>query len=177
MDKKEIANKHLGWFGRMISGSKSGYMRRYAMRMPVFNANIICVDGDGVEKIWHGDIDLTEDEQKILDLQKELHSTIYVLREMDARFENEDNPRLERCVYKTDGASVEINYTSKGFVRDSNGKLKQNLRSINEKVNDAIFYMRRMYSLDDVLDYVKDDNRKTVVDFSKKIIEKLKNDY
>lgn len=175
MDKSEIANKHIGWSGRMIFGSKSGYMARYPMRMPVFNANIICVEDDNVEKIWHGDIDLTEDEQKILDLQKELGSEIYVLREMDARFENEDNPILDRFVYKTDGESIQVNYSSKGFIRNSEGKLKHDLRSINENANDALFYMRRMHNPDDILEYVVGDTRKTVSEFSKKLIEKLKN--
>lgn len=49
---------------RMISASKTGYRDRHPDHLPVFNANV-CL---GAAKIWFGDIDLTLDEPKLLDL-------------------------------------------------------------------------------------------------------------
>lgn len=89
--------------GRMISGSKSGYMSRYPTHDVVFNANL-CTRSAG--KVWFGDLDLTVDESNLLELRKELEQDgrvkpgedIFVLREMDARFENETKPKFDSAV-------------------------------------------------------------------------------
>ena len=73
--------------GRMISGSKSGYMERYPKHEVIFNANIV-IGSRG--KVWYGDLDLTLDTEKLQEIACALKETLYVLREMDARFENED---------------------------------------------------------------------------------------
>lgn len=100
---KEAANKILGMNGRMISGSKSGYLNHYPKNLAVFNANI-CTKNEG--KIWYGDIDLTLDREKLSELAKSLENEVYVLYEMDARFENEASPKLENAVvvFKKDGS-------------------------------------------------------------------------
>jgi hypothetical protein len=95
MTKTEIAEKHLGISGTMLSASKSGYSTKYPDHLVVFNGNLI-VKG---KKIWYGDIDVTLSKSKIDALGKELKSPVYVLREMDARFENEDKPLIEKAVY------------------------------------------------------------------------------
>jgi len=94
------AQEILGHLGAMISGSKSGYSRNYPDNFPVFNSNIIAVKGDSVEKIWFGDIDVTKSAEKLEKLAIEVEADIYVLREMDARFENENKPRLENFSFK-----------------------------------------------------------------------------
>lgn len=78
--------------GRMISGSKSSYRRMYPDNLVVFNANIL-TEEDG--KIWYGDLDLTLDSDKLNKIATELNKKIYVLYEMDARFENEDKDPKE----------------------------------------------------------------------------------
>lgn len=100
---KEAASKILGMNGRMISGSKSGYLNHYPKNLAVFNANI-CTKNEG--KIWYGDIDLTLDRDKLSELAKSLENEVYVLYEMDARFENEASPKLENAVvvFKKDGS-------------------------------------------------------------------------
>lgn len=100
---KEAASKILGMNGRMISGSKSGYLNHYPKNLAVFNANI-CTKNEG--KIWYGDIDLTLDREQLSELAKSLENDVYVLYEMDARFENEASPKLENAVvvFKKDGS-------------------------------------------------------------------------
>lgn len=91
-----IAENRLGMRGKMISSSKSGYMERFPDNLVIFNANV-CSEG---EKIWYGDIDVTLSYEDLSGLAKDLNETIYVLRELDGRFENEEVPRTERAVVR-----------------------------------------------------------------------------
>lgn len=84
----------LGRPGRMISGSKSGYKDSYPNHLTIFNSNICTEHG----KVWHGDIDLTLSKDILTDLANEIGQDLYVLYEMDARFENENAPLLENAV-------------------------------------------------------------------------------
>lgn len=93
-EEKEQKAYILGHPGRMISGSKSGYIRQFPNNRPVFNANV-CVESG---KIWHGDLDLTLDGDKLQQLTNELDERVYVLYEMDARFENEESPLLDQAI-------------------------------------------------------------------------------
>ena len=77
--------------GRMISGSKIAPKGHVC----VFNANV-CSKSRG--KFWYGDLDLTADERDLRSLAEKLGEEIYVLREMDARFDTEDAPRFEKAV-------------------------------------------------------------------------------
>jgi hypothetical protein len=95
--QKEKVFKFLGYCGKMISSSKSMYKQNFPKNIVVFNSNI-CTKEDG--KIWYGDIDVTLSKQTLIDLSKELNKTIYVLSEMDARFENENSPQFERFIAK-----------------------------------------------------------------------------
>jgi hypothetical protein len=90
----EIADKTLGRPGRMISASKSDYLQRFPEHVVVFNANV-CVKGHG--KIWFGDLNVTKDEPSLKKLADELGETVYVLREMDGRFENESAPLYDNA--------------------------------------------------------------------------------
>ena len=109
---EEIAVKHLGYYGAMISGSKSGYVRLYPKNIAIFNSNICA----GPKKIWWGDIDLTLSKDKLIELSKELNDVVYVLYEMDGRFENEDNPLIDQYVVKfSPDGTYEINERYKEF--------------------------------------------------------------
>lgn len=81
-------------FGHMVSASKSDYDRRYPKNVVVFNSNV-CTKTHG--KIWYGDLDITKSEAKLIELAKALGEDIYVLREMDGRFENEGEPLFDRA--------------------------------------------------------------------------------
>jgi len=100
---KETASKILGMTGRMISSTKSGYRNRYPKNLAVFNANV-CTKNEG--KIWYGDVDLTLSREQLAELARLLETEVYVLYEMDARFENADSPKLENAVvvFRQDGS-------------------------------------------------------------------------
>lgn len=95
MNKSEKAKEILGFSGRMIGGSKSAYFREHPKNEPVFNANVCVASG----KIWYGDLDLSleGDREMLTRLADALGEPVYVLSELDGRFENEDNPQLDRA--------------------------------------------------------------------------------
>lgn len=77
--------------GRMMALSKS----QYKGERPVFNANL-CTKKRG--KLWWGDLELTTDYTAISLLAQHIEEDVYVLREHDARFQNEDKPLFNRAV-------------------------------------------------------------------------------
>ena len=95
MESSQLIRETIGWPGRMISGSKSHYSENHKQNVPIFNANL-CTKSSG--KIWYGDLDLTLDKDKLAILAIELNEDVYVLRELDARFENEESPKFEEAV-------------------------------------------------------------------------------
>jgi hypothetical protein len=107
----------LGYPGRMISGSKSGYRDRNPDNFAIFNSNICTEAG----KVWFGDIDVTLQKETLCELAKANNETLYVLYEMDARFENEESPLLSKAAIKflPDGtfkvADRLVDYISKSF--------------------------------------------------------------
>jgi hypothetical protein len=72
-------------FGRMLSGSKSRYMDANPDHEVYFNANVFTRQG----KLWWGDLDITIDAEKLQNIAEAMGEKLYVLREMDGRFENE----------------------------------------------------------------------------------------
>jgi hypothetical protein len=80
---------------RMISGSKSRYIEDHKdkgddyRRGIIFNANII---SRAHGKFWYGDLDVNIDAPKLKEVAKQLNEDLLVLREMDARFENDNQP-------------------------------------------------------------------------------------
>ena len=71
---------------RLLCGSKSTYSNRYPKNVVFFNANLI---DEKFGKIWYGDLDLTVDGRILINLAQNYGTTLYVLREMDGRFEND----------------------------------------------------------------------------------------
>ena len=89
---REVFNNHSMHSGRMISYSKSGYRQKYPDNEVYFNANIFTLE-EG--KIWYGDLDLTLDESNLTQIANELNVDIYILSEMDGRFENEKSSKKQ----------------------------------------------------------------------------------
>jgi len=88
--------------GRMIGGSKTGYSGQHPDDLIVFNANVLM---SGYGKVWHGDLNLTEDYLVLQDIAKSLNTTLYVLWESDGRFGEENKPLtalLDKAVWSTD---------------------------------------------------------------------------
>ena len=92
----EMACEVFGHPARLLSGSKSAYRTRFPEHKVVFNGNL-CTKEYG--KIWYGDIDVTLDAEKLDVLAEKIGVDIYVLYEMDGRFENEDKPVFDSPVY------------------------------------------------------------------------------
>lgn len=103
MGTKETSNLAivcLGSAGRLLSGSKGQYRFDNPKNFILFNANIFITELVGptneinTHKIWFGDLDITLDWPKLLKLSKESNKHLWILSEMDGRFENEKNPDL-----------------------------------------------------------------------------------
>jgi hypothetical protein len=86
----------------------------------VFNANV-CVD-EG--KLWHGDLDLTVDEERLAALAARIGKTIYVLYEHDARFKSEDEPLLAQAVYSVT-PSGHTRFEFRTLERSADGTLRR----------------------------------------------------
>ena len=83
--------------GRMISWSKSGYVRMNPESRPVFNARI-CILGEGV--VWSGDLDIVKDREKLEEIAIALEKNLFILRESDAWDSATDEQILSRVVEK-----------------------------------------------------------------------------
>ncbi len=86
----QVINETVGGIGRMIAGMKIAPKGHIC----VWNANII-VDG---KKVWYGDLDLTKDAKKLQTCADTIGKPLYILREMDARFDTANAPKLDRAV-------------------------------------------------------------------------------
>jgi hypothetical protein len=84
---KEIFEEIGFGIGRMISYSKSAYRDKFPDNEVYFNSNIFVL-GEG--KIWYGDIDVTKEREKLENIAREIGKDLYILSEMDGRFENEE---------------------------------------------------------------------------------------
>jgi hypothetical protein len=93
---KEVAQKIMGYPGRMLSGSKGQYRWDNDDHLIAFNGNLFVSKS---EKIWYGDMDITIEEENILKLAKKLGRSVYVLHEHDGRFEKEDKCDLSKAIY------------------------------------------------------------------------------
>jgi hypothetical protein len=120
----------LGYPGRLVSGSKSGYYKAFPKNMVVFNSNLILTTSENPEprKIWYGDLDLTNDSEKLQELAEKLNGTLHVLYEMDGRFENENSPKIDRAVARITATSLEVGERVKDFyeIKDGTFFVKRN---------------------------------------------------
>jgi len=105
VQQHEIINKHLGFPGVMLSGSKDAPKSKFGTHFVVWNSNIV-VEGYG--KVWYGDFNITRSEGVLIALARDLGRKVYVLREMDGRFDNEKTPKTDHAIFITDGVRGEI---------------------------------------------------------------------
>ena len=135
------AESVLGHRGRMISGSKGHYVYKNPKHITVFNANLIIGVDKNSRKIWFGDVDLTTEHDKVAKLAQKLNQQVYVLRESDARFDNEKNPKLERYVaFWTPKGDVVFNPELK--IAEKNGKFLYNYPKVKPKKEPSRFENR-----------------------------------
>jgi hypothetical protein len=84
---KEAFNNRGMISGRMISASKTGYREKFPDHEVYFNANIFVL-GEG--KVWYGDLDINRDREALSEIAAESGVTLYIVSEMDGRFDKED---------------------------------------------------------------------------------------
>jgi len=128
------AEKHLGSMGRMVGGSKSIYRYDNPRNLVIFNANVL-TEEDG--KIWHGDLDITED---FIDLQKlstKLGKKVYVLRESAARFDKVPNIKEEFEVMFDDKKILFLEQKYFYLEADSKGRKVPYVKTEEELVAEA----------------------------------------
>jgi hypothetical protein len=106
----KLLNENLGFYGTMISGSKTGYSLARPKNFAIFNANI-CTEK---QKIWYGDIDLTLSKDKLVEISKTTDTDLYVFYEHDARFDKENDFELEKAAVV--------------FYKDGTFKIRENLQ-------------------------------------------------
>jgi hypothetical protein len=85
------------FMGRMISGGKQSPKGCRC----VWNANLVSPTQG---KVWYGDLNLTREGDKLKMVSIAAGETLYVLREMDCRFEHENDPievLIENAVWNT----------------------------------------------------------------------------
>jgi hypothetical protein len=80
--------------GRLISYSKSGYAKRWPLRLPLWNA-VVCTN-EGV--LFNGDVDLSVDESLLAALSEQIGQIVYVLSEGDGDRADKSLP-LDRAVF------------------------------------------------------------------------------
>lgn len=86
--------------GRMLSHSKSFYREQNPDNEVYFNSNIFVL-GEG--KIWYGDLDVTNDKDSLERIASSIGKDLFILREIDGRFDNEnlkDSEIINRAVCK-----------------------------------------------------------------------------
>lgn len=93
---QQLAEFFLGIRSSML-GSKSRYSNRHKENFVVFNSNLVTKE---YGKIWYGDLDLTKSEAVLIQLSKRLGVELYVLYEMDGRFDNEETTKTEKAVFQ-----------------------------------------------------------------------------
>ena len=87
-NKELIVELGFGLCGRLVDNSKS-------QKNVVYNANIVV----GNKKVWFGDF-YKHETYKLDLLAQILDEDVYLLNEMDCRFETENNPNINKAIYK-----------------------------------------------------------------------------
>lgn len=95
MEKFKILSNEDLPHGRMLSYSKTEYKDANPNSVVYFNANILTIK-EG--KIWYGDLDLTKDAEGLKRVAAKLGETLFVLKELDCRFDDEMKPIDELIV-------------------------------------------------------------------------------
>lgn len=114
---------------RLISMSKSGYRKRHPDNAVVFNATI--ADAMGAP-LWWGDVDLTLDESKLVELAEQIGIDLYLYFEGDSR---------KGFVKSIDSANAVVYISDEGLVslgsrvpltRDAAGRIVRDLGDAHE---------------------------------------------
>lgn len=127
-----LIDLNLGYCGRMISGSKSGFRSAYPDHVPIFNANVFILEDGKPVKVWHGDLDLTVDESRLVQIAIVCEQALTVLHENDGRFWGRDRePLLDDIPLRIepDGSTE---FDERSYRRGEDGSLRIPVRSAED---------------------------------------------
>ena len=89
--------------GRLISESKTEYHRLYPRSFAMFNASIA---DDAGKLLWWGDLDLTVDEAKLVELARSLGRRLHLLFEGSTHFQDPLPVEAAAVIIEADGSVV-----------------------------------------------------------------------
>lgn len=94
-------------FGRCF-GSKSAYRQKHSTCVFEPNSNVFCLEAG---KLWWGDLDLAVDDDALNRVAARLGCRLYVLEELEGRFENTNRSRVlipRKAVWKSGPPAVPL---------------------------------------------------------------------
>ena len=124
----DVFKKYKMHLGSMLSWSKSEYRRENPDNLVFFNGNIFPYYNEHVEKIWWGDLDVTESRINLMRISNELGLTLYVYSELEGRFDNEEK-------FENDLFNAQVIITDKKAILSTEYKKwfnEENLKGKNE---------------------------------------------
>jgi hypothetical protein len=97
MEKPSLSQELIKILGPVGFKSPKRNFSKYNGHILIYRANI-CVQNYG--KIWHGDLDFTTDEAKLKKLARQFNLSFYILKELDSKFDTEQDPSYEKALIK-----------------------------------------------------------------------------
>lgn len=91
-----------------LLGSKTTYRNNNPNNLIVFNSNLYIKYKHEYIKVWYGDIDITKKYQELIHLYQDIKLPFYILYEMDGRFNNEDQPNIDRHLIRVDSNGIQL---------------------------------------------------------------------
>jgi hypothetical protein len=159
----------LGKPGKMISASKGQYNFDNPDNFVIFNANVCTETG----KLWHGDLDLTLELDKLIQAATELDLTLYILYEMDARFENENKPLIEKAALTVHANGThQLRVSLKEFYNIDKGVYKL-IKTEPEAEKELPLHLEGDYFEENYIKLLKIDSRKLKGSKTKGPLEQL----
>ena len=102
IELKSVAYKHFGLSGKSITMDPKSYRATYPEKTFVFKGNIVTKNGT---LLWFGDLNITDEEEKLMNLSNEIGTTIYVLEP--------NNNNMSEYIFMTNGKKINYNDSKK----------------------------------------------------------------
>lgn len=186
---EKICLTKLGSLGRMLCGSKSIYRYDNPDHFIIFNANVFIKTNGKYKKVWYGDLDITNSFKDLLAIHKKINKDVFVLYEMDGRFESEKAPKVDKAAlsFLVTGKETKIQYNTKYFYLKNSSLYEYTTKELEEKykdekkqelevINKKDFVVIRSFKLPDLSKYKVNKSTSPVEYVFKSFITKFKGD-
>lgn len=98
IELKSVAYKYFGLSGKSITMDPKSYRATYPNKTIVFKGNIVTKNGT---LLWFGDLNITDEEEKLMNLSDEIGTSIYILEP--------NNNNMSEYIFMTNGKKVNYN--------------------------------------------------------------------